>query len=302
MRVWDEFSVHSRRILREARKSAEKVEWQWTRLEGDGIDLARKAVEAGSELVVAVGGDGTVNEVVNGLRLGRKLTGRDPVLGIVPVGTSCSLAKELGIPRGLGAAELAGEGAIRSIDLVRLRWMTPQGEQKERLATTITHFGFGGVVSRIVGRRLKRLGGFLGFAVGATLELFRYGGDRMAVEVDGRKVARSRLFSVIVANTRWEGGGMLVAPEARPDDGVLDVLVVEDMPLLSRLRNFPEVYFGTHVGLPFVASWSGRKVVIRGRGIVPFEFDGEWAECKECLAEVIPEMLKVLVPRRAAGF
>ena len=291
----------SAEILREARKWAKAVEFFWTRAEGDGIELAKKAVVKGSELIISLGGDGTVNEVVNGLVVGRRETGRDCVLGIIPVGTSCALAKQLGISRGLPAVKLMAKGATKTIDLMRLRWLTRCRDRKERFATTIAHFGFGGAVARMVGSTLKELGGFLAFAVGATFQLFRYRGEPMLIEVDQKHAAQPKVFSAIVANTQWEGGGMRVAPEARPDDGVLDIIVVEDVPLLSRLKSFPKVYKGTHVGLPFVTSWMGRKVMVKGERVLPFEFDGEWAECRECFVEVVPAALKVLVPQQAAG-
>jgi len=87
-----------------------------------------------------------------------------------------------------------------------------------------------------------------------------------------------------------------VAPEARPDDGLLDVLVVEDLPVLSRLRCFPKVYTGKHVSLPMVRSAKARSVALRSREPLPFEYDGEWAECLACTIEVLPRALSVLAP------
>lgn len=280
-----------------------RIELVRTRAKGHGAHLARQAVENGSDLIVAVGGDGTVNEVVNGLFRGKEASGRDCALGIIPAGTSSSLAKELGIPRGLASAKLIAQGAARAIDLAALKWITPQGERKERLATTIAHFGFGGAVARSVGAGMRRFGGLLAFGAVATLQLLRYKSSRMIVEVDGKEIARSRIFCTIVANTQWEGGGMRVAPEARPDDGLLDVIVVEDLPLLSRLRHFPKVYTGKHIGLPVVRCARARRVVVRSTpppAGLPFEFDGEWAECRECSIEVIPKALRVLVPKQSA--
>ncbi len=287
-------------ILHEIKGCAGKVHFIQTGAQHDGIRLATQAVETGSELVVAIGGDGTANEVVNGLVEGSKRVGRDCLFGIIPAGTTCSLARELGIPRGLAAVNVFAEGSVRAIDLALLRWLTPYGEWRERLAATVCHFGFGGAVARVVGPAVKWLGGALAFGSVAMLKLLRYSGSRMTVHVDGRKTAQGRLFCAIVANTRWEGGGMCVAPQARPDDGLLDLILVENLPPLSRLRHFPKVYRGTHVTLPAVTCATGKNVAVTSTGILPFEFDGESAECRECSIELLPKALNVLVPKAFA--
>lgn len=282
-------------ILKDLRACFPSVEVAWTRRPGDAIDEARKAVTKGTDLLVAVGGDGTVNEVVNGLIEARRRSGRHCSLAIVPLGSTCSLAKELEIPRGTASVRIVTEGPVRTIDVLALRWMTPEGQRRERVAVTVTNFGFGGAVARRVEAGTKTLGGFVAYARGAVIELFRYKGKAMTVEIDGKELTRSRLLCAIVSNTRWEGGGMCVAPGATPDDGVLDVVVVENLPLLSRMRYFPTVYAGRHVNLPMVEHVQGTKVVVRSSETLPFEYDGEYAECRECSIEVLPKSLDVLV-------
>jgi diacylglycerol kinase (ATP) len=287
-------SVH---ILDRLRGLAGRLDVLHTRLEGEGAVLAREAAEAGSDLIVAVGGDGTVNEVVNGLFGRVKRTERKCVLGIVPAGATSSLAKELQIPRGADAVNLIAHGRLRTIDLILMQWLTPQGERKERLATTMAHFGFGGAVARLMPRPMKQMGGFLAFGLVAMVHLLRYKSNQMTVQIEGRDVARCPLFCAIVANSRWEGGGMCVAPQALPDDGLLDIVLIEDLPVPSRIRHFPKVYRGTHIKLPAVACSRGRAVTIRSTEVIPFEFDGEPAECRECRLEVIPQALNVVVPK-----
>jgi diacylglycerol kinase (ATP) len=249
----------------------------------------------GKELVVVVGGDGTINRAVNWLLKSNQRPAHI-VLGIVPAGTACSLPRELGIPRGLRAIRLLSEGSVRTIDLLSLQWLTPGGEQKNRLVTTLAHFGFAGAVVNSLSPRLKRLGGFLGFGLAATRELLRYKTQEIAVQLDGVQVAHSRLLSVIVANSRCEGGGMCVAPVAQPDDGLLDTVVVRDLPMFSRLTRFPTVYAGRHVRLRAVSSFRGKTVVVAANRPLPFEFDGEPAECLECHIEVVPSAIRIIVP------
>ncbi|NQT84393.1 diacylglycerol kinase family lipid kinase [bacterium] len=290
------------RVLKELRTCVRSVELIRTWQKEEAVRLAHEAVVKGNDLIVAIGGDGTINQVVNGLLGGKKSSGHDCVLGIIPAGATCSLAKELGIPRGIPSVRVLAEGTVKTIDLIRLRWATSEGHRKERLAVTVANFGFGGAVVETVGAEMKTLGGFLAFAAGATLQLFRYRGRRMAVEVDGKRIARSRVFCAIVANSQWEGGGMHVAPEASTDDGILDIVVVEDLPLLSRLTHFPKVYTGKHVGLPMVKCARGRRVLISATSPatrLPFEYDGEWAECRECSIEVLPKALSILVPKKS---
>ncbi len=284
------------RFRRELRTCVEHIELVWTRQQGDAVRLARDAVETGSDLIVAVGGDGTVNEVVNGMAAAGRRTRLRCTLGMVPTGTSCSLAKELAISPGPASLKVIAEGRTRTVDLAALKWLTPQGEMKERLATTVTNFGFGGAVAKLVGTRSKRLGAFLAFGTVATAQFFRYEAVEMRVEIDGTEIVRSPLLCTIVANTQWEGGGMRVAPQAKPDDGLLDVVMVDDLPLLSRLRHFPKVYKGKHLSLDTVRHARGRRISVSSASTVPFEFDGEPAECRECRIEVLPQALRVLVP------
>jgi len=258
-----------------------------------GADLS------GKELVVVVGGDGTINRAVNWLLKSNQRPAADIVLGIVPAGTACSLPRELGIPRGLRAIRLLSEGSVRTIDLLSLQWLTPEGEQKRRFVTTLAHFGFGGAVVNSLSPRLKKLGGFLGFGLAATRELLCYKTQEIAVQLDGVQVAHSRLLSVIVANSRYEGGGMCVAPAAQPDDGLLDTVVVRDLPMFLRLTRFPTVYAGRHVRLRAVSSFRGKTVVVVANRPLPFEFDGEPAEYLECAIQVVPSAIKVIVPQRS---
>jgi diacylglycerol kinase (ATP) len=274
------------------------VELAETQQQGDGTRLCREAVENGSEVIIAVGGDGTVNEVVNGLFGSRRSPREDPILGIIPTGTTCSLARELGIPRGGRSVDVIAARSVRSMDLAAVRWTNPEGSRQERLATTIVNFGFGGSVARRVGRHVKRLGGFPAFGLVATRQLFLYKGRHTTVWVEGRELESSRAFCVIVANTRSEGGGMRVAPQASPFDGLLDIVFVRELPLLSRLRHFPKVYRGKHTHLRAVKCDRARKVRVESPTLLPFEFDGEYAECLECEIEVIPRKLKVLVPEK----
>ncbi len=289
-------------ILKYLKACVHSVEVAWTQRPGNAIDEACKAVTKGTDLLVAAGGDGTVNEVVNGLIVATRKSGRHCSLAIVPLGSTCSLAKELGIPRGTASVRIVTEGAVRAIDVLALKWTTPDDRSIGRVAVTVTNFGFGGAVARRVEAETKRLGGFVAYARGAVAELFRYKGKAMIIEVDGKELTRSRLLCAVVANTRWEGGGMCVAPDAKPDDGMLDVVVVEDLPLPSRMRYFPTVYAGRHVSLPMVQQVQGTKVVVRSSETVPFEYDGEYAECRECSIEVLPKALDVLVPEKNRSF
>lgn len=287
-------------LHRKLRRLAPRVRIPEAWQDGKSRFFEPDAALCGKELVVVVGGDGTINRAVNWLS---KLSQRTPgeiVLGIVPAGTACSLPRELGIPRGLRAIRLLSEGSVRTIDLLSLQWLTPEGEEKNRLVTTLAHFGFGGAVVNSLNPRLKKLGGFLGFGLAATRELLRYKAQQITIELDGLQIARSRLLCVVVANSRYEGGGMCVAPVAQPDDGLLDTVVVRDLPMFSRLTQFPTVYAGRHVRLRAVTSFRGKTVVVAAKRALPFEFDGEPAECLECAIEVVPSALQVIVPQGSA--
>jgi diacylglycerol kinase (ATP) len=255
--------------LRERLASRADAELAVTSRPGDAERMADDARREGRGRVVAVGGDGTVQEVINGL-LGAG--GAAPaVLGVVPLGSGNDLARSLGLPADPATAWIAAVGhGERRVDLLlargsggRARWFASAGG-----------IGFDAQVAAAMASRAAWQRGGAGYLLTTLAELRRFSNRRVELSVDGTTTTRPVLF-VAVANGEYYGGGMRIAPGATVDDGLLDVCVVGDVSRLTALRQLGNLYRGTHVRHPQVDLLQGRTVAIGGDSSTLVHLDGE---------------------------
>lgn len=258
---------------------------------GDIERLTAGAAAQGIERIVAIGGEGTLQEVANGLRGASP----QPVVGIVPGGNGNDLARALGLPREpLAALAVALHGAARTIDLGVAR-----AGGRERRFVTAGGAGFdAGVAARMAGERTWWQRGRLGYLLTTLDELRHQRNAVVELTVDGAVVRLDGavLFTAF-ANGAWYGGGMQICPEARLDDGLLDLCVVGDLSRLAALRELPGLYHGAHVDHPAVSFHPFRRLRIEG-GHAPLHLDGEPFGALPVEVEVEPGALLVAV---AAG-
>jgi diacylglycerol kinase (ATP) len=256
-------------------------------------ELARRAVEEGATLVVAVGGDGTVNEVVQGL------AGRGNVeLAVIPRGTGWDFARTYGIPRKLDdAVAVARDGTVRSIDLGRARYRAWDGSEAESYFANIASAGMSGAIAKRANETTKALGGKASY-LWATLTVFaRWRNDEVQVTVDGEH-RTGRMHDVVVANGRFFGGGMMICPRAEPDDGVFDVLLIGDLTKRDLLLTLPKTYRGRHLPHPKAELLRGTVVEVDAPEPLPVELDGEQPGTTPIRLEIVPEALRLRVPVR----
>jgi diacylglycerol kinase (ATP) len=267
---------------------------------GEATESVRWAVKSGAKLVVAVGGDGTVQEVVNGLFSGGESLSPDCRLGIVSAGTGGGFAESFGLPRDIEAqVKLIARGLDRRIDVGRAVYANGGDGTRERNFVNECQAGIGGEVVRWVEARpkkSKRLGGRLAFGAGTLAAALTYPDRSMCVEIDGRPAGTHRLVAVIAANGCRMAGGMRLAPRARLDDGLLDVLFIHGQSVFERLRNFPKIYSGKHVGLAGFSYFQARSLTLYSEEKVDFEADGELWGTLPCRVQVMPSALRVICP------
>ncbi len=267
---------------------------------GEATERCREALRSGVGRVVAVGGDGTINEVVNGYF---EVTGGNPVapdaqLGLIPSGTGGDFRRTLG-GGGLDRAVAAlTEGRTRRLDAGRIEVDTPSVAGGNRISyfINVADWGVGGeVVARVNRSRFKRAGPrgsaiFLGVSLS---ELWGYGVREVDLVIDGMTLRR-RVSNVVVANGQYFGGGMHVAPRARLDDGAFDIVLIGAMPHWRMLLGIPRLYRGTHLGMPGIELFRGKKVRIVPTGDRPLRFEAEGelagagAATVTCLPGAIP--------------
>jgi diacylglycerol kinase (ATP) len=242
--------------------------------------------------VVAVGGDGTAHEAVNGLLR----AGTATELALLPQGTGDDFARALGVPgRFDEALAVARDGRMWTIDAGRVTYQS-DGERTEAFFCSMAGVGMSGAVARRLTTTTKALGGKVAGAI-ATFAIFsRWTNVELQVDVDG-EVRAGLMEDVLVANTEFHNGGMRLCPDARPDDGIFDVLVVGDVTKRDLLLAFPKLYRGTFLPHPKAELLRGRTVSVDSESPLPIELDGEQPGTTPARFEVVPNALRVRVPR-----
>src|SRR5438874_1564689 len=258
---------------------------------GHLTELARRAADDGAGLLVAGGGDGTVHEVVNGIA-GR--TGVD--LAVLPRGTGRDFVRTYAIPHRLDdALRTARDGRVREVDLGLARFRSWQGDAAEAYFANIASAGMSGAIAKRANETSKALGGRASY-LWATVAVFAgWRTAEISVEANG-EVRRSPMHLVVVANGRYFGGGMMITPEADPDDGAFEVLVIGNLTKRDLLLTLPKTYFGRHLPHPKAELLRAAKVEIEAEGPLPIELDGEQPGTTPVRFEIVPRALRLRVP------
>jgi diacylglycerol kinase (ATP) len=242
-------------------------------------------------LVVAVGGDGTVNEVASGI------AGMDDVeLAVIPRGTGVDFVRTYGIPTKLdGAVEVALRGQAREIDAGRVGFRAWSGDAAEAWFFNAAGVGMSGAVAKRTNESSKALGGKISY-LWSTLAVFaRWRNTEVRVSVDEQNRG-GRMHEVVVANGRFLGGGMMICPEASPDDGLFDVLLIGDITKRDLVQTLPKIYRGTHLPHPKAELLRGRTVAVDSDQPLPVQLDGEQPGTTPVRFELVPHAVRLRVP------
>jgi diacylglycerol kinase (ATP) len=249
--------------------------------------LAEAAAAAPDSLLVVIGGDGTVNEVVNGV------AGTGAEIAVLPNGTGQDFARTHGIPSGLDdAVRVVLDGATRTIDLGRVEC---EGSES-RFFANVGSAGMSGSVARRANSMTKRFGGRATFFYALTREFLAWQNTRVVLELDEGVRREGPMHDVIVANGRFHGGGMKLAPEAEQDDGKLDVVTIGDVNKLDFLTTAPKLYSGRYLSHPKVELLRSSSVGVSADAPLPLEVDGEPIGTTPARFEVVRAALRLRVP------
>ena len=263
-----------------------------TDVPGDATRMAAEAVRGGGRFVVAVGGDGTVHEVVNGLfEDGRPIT-EETVLGVVAAGSGCDFIRTFGLPGDATRActHLAGDTTY-PLDVGRIVYRTSEGGAGSRYFANVAEVGLGAAVANRAERMPARLGQakyFLGF----WLVMPRFKLAQVRVQAD-RRTFEGPAYLVVVGNAQYYGGGMRISPRSYPGDAILDVLVFKG-PKSDSFTLLPKIYRGDHVPNDHVAELRVRReLTIDADRPLPIEADGEVLGTTPATVEILAQAIRL---------
>ena len=263
-----------------------------TEAPGHAMELARSAARKGYELVVSVGGDGTINEIVNGLYDAGSI--RDVMLGIIGTGTGSDYIRTIGIPRHhQEACRCLTNPRKLVVDLGVVEYIN-RGQEVRRLFVNFAGLGFDAEVVKATTQRFKSLGSLPSYLMGLLTTFLFYENRQVFLKVDGQAEER-RVCVILMNNGKYGGGGMLAAPDADPTDGLLDVLIIDDLSKPDLLWSLPRVYRGTHLTHPKVTMKRAREIEIRPVQPMSLQADGELIGEAPARFQVLPAALNLVV-------
>ena len=286
------------RIHRELERRLGPVTARFTERQGHGIALARELLEQGFELILAAGGDGTLNEVANGFLKNDELLRPDACLGILPLGTGGDFRRTLGISAKLEeAVEVLATRVPLRIDVGKATFPQPAGTRQSRYFINVVSFGMGGEVAARSRNFLTPFGGKLAFEWATVRVFLGYRGKSVRLTLDGAQ-GSSRFFitNIAVGNGRFHGGGMHPCPKAVLNDGVLEVTVIDYLGIITFLGVLPILYSDDIYRHPKAHHLRARHILAEATEPTRFELDGEPLGRLPLEIEVLPERIPVLVP------
>jgi diacylglycerol kinase (ATP) len=257
-------------------------------------ELAAQAVSDGASVLVVVGGDGSVHEVANGLLAAGR--GSAVELAVLPRGTGKDFVRSLRIPGDLRTAiDVARNGRPRAVDAGRAKYTSWDGSAAEAYFANFGGAGISGAIARRANVSSKALGGRMSF-LWATVAVFaKWKSAAVTARVDDTDRS-GQMFEVLAMNGDYAAGGMWVTPEAEPDDGRLDVLLIGDITKADFVRTFPKIYRGKHLTHPKIELLHGTAVHVDADVPLPIVLDGEQPGTTPVTFELVPHALRVRVP------
>lgn len=271
-----------------------EVTLTFTEKKNDAKFITRKAIEKGANMIIVCGGDGTVNEVVNGFFLEGKPLNHSCELGVVNCGTGGGYARSLKSPKstGLQIEQLLKNGSV-AMDLGSITYLDSNGNKKNRLFANECQVGIGSRVAEAVGKKSKLLGGTIAFGFAATVFALYMEPLELEIKYDDDAYEQIKLIGLVVGNGTECAGGMKLTPDAKLTDGYFDVLTINDMHVFHRMMNLSKVYSGKHILSPYFSIRRCKKLQIGSDIGVKLESDGELLGNSPFTIELLPAAIRV---------
>jgi diacylglycerol kinase (ATP) len=276
----------------------------FTKGPGDGTTLAEQAAKDGRTFIIACGGDGTINELVNGIMN----SGEDVEFGILPSGTGGDFRRSLDMPQNHREAAVAlRDGVTKQIDVGRVTFKDHDDAEVSRYFVNVSSAGLAAeVIKRVKSQKMfdwlpnEILRGKANFAASTLQEIVNLNATTLTVKIDDGEEHQLRTIAFCVANARYFGGGMMIAPNAKLSDGLLDIVNISDLTTARIVMKAPALYRGTLASLDEVKMMTAKRVEISPSDPseeILIETDGELPGKLPATYEIIPNAVRVRVPR-----
>lgn len=263
------------------------AEIRLTNKRGAAARFAKNALQKGCEVIIAAGGDGTLNEIVNGI--GEKLG--DARVGLIPLGTGNDFARTLGIPTAVeDAIELIATGKTRAVDLVRVT------SDEVRYFVNVSAGGFSGLVNEKLTPKMKKTWGPLAYLRSAAAALPELRAYETTLAFDNAESIRIELYNVVVANGRYVAGGTLIAPDASIDDGLLDIVLIPKRSGAELALVAAQIALGSHLSNDAIVFRRAAKLTVNSKPGMWFNVDGELVGNEPARFEIVPRALSFIGP------
>jgi len=263
--------------------------------ENDAMISTYNALKNGCELVVAAGGDGTIQNTINGFFDGDSWLNSNCKLGLIDSGTGSGFAQSIGLPDNLRQQiNKIKEGNTLKVDIGKIHYKNGGGSKSYRYFINECQIGIGGKLVKDLKVKYKKMGGFLAFGVGTFGLSLVYDAHPMSTMTKD-DVINTKNLGISVMNGSFTGGGMNLAPDANISDGKLDILIIKEQPVTGRIMNLFRIYSGKHIKSDKFKYFQSSSIEITSDDNVYVGADGEYLGCRPCSISIIPSAIKVCI-------
>lgn len=270
-------------------------ELRFTERPQHATQLAAEYAKNGQQHFIAVGGDGTMHEVLTGILRATPPNGQT-TLGVVPMGTGGDFKRLLKNANSIDdAVQAIAKNNARAVDVGRVRFINHQGEQETRTFLNSTSFGLGGLVDKYVNETPKFLGGKISFHLATLRALANYKNTLVHLTIDGQDAGEHEITNVFVTNGRFTGGGMLVGPDSKLNDGRFEVSLIPNLGVFWMMRNIRKLYDGSYRQLPRVKLWQAKEVhaIHQNEHMGLLDVDGEHVGKLDATIDMLPGAIRI---------
>jgi len=271
-----------------------EVVFYFTEFSGHASELARHASLSNSTYIISTGGDGTLNEVVNGVMLSGN---KEVKVGLLPYGTGNDFAKTIRVSQNIQELKkLIESNSVSEIDLGFVNYKNTQAQNIARYFINITDVGIGGSIAVKLFGSSKWMGAFLTFQKAIVTTFFTYKHQPVKISADSFSY-EGKILSCIVANGKYFGGGMGIAPAAVPNDGFLEIVLASEISLWDYLRHFGKIRACQKINHPHVSYHQAKEILIESPLNLPIDMDGEFAGYTSMKISVAPKAIQFICPQ-----